>query len=557
MKLQYEEIGMILSKPTTRDATCQLFEQAERGGIREGMLLVTEASPNRRKLLSRVAEIVPFNAFFTEGDPWSEARRKKMPLPEEVARRYEICKLELLIEVPGTNEITVPPQPGDFVYRIDPKTASKDIFSVSEGDSGIIWFGTQAGYKMSPVPLDVEAVPMHLAVFGVTGSGKSFDTGALIEKLASIPAAPNREVSFPMLMIDAHGDYIDYVKYFAENKALGAVNAITRYVFPDAYRRSDSRLSGKADKPEPVGLNFDVESLPPREIAEMIIEYYGGTGTELQIHGLERALQDLRDGGISINVLFTTSPDVLDQQLSRMTQAGELHDQSRRAINRAVSKFREVEERYSLFSQQSPLQNPKWIDDLTRHGNVAIIDFSAEGAPGAELRVKQLVMTYLATFLFDSFTKYKIKGEDRYLLFVIEEAQIFCPDVKYPVGASIAKSRLSDIATQGRKFGLGLCLITQRPSFVDRIVLSMCNTFFIHRVSPEDVHFVRTVTGGLPAGLSARLTQLGKGEIIVTGQMSKVPFPLVVRVERKHRKVDHPAGTTEVVKNLASLRGTQ
>jgi DNA helicase HerA-like ATPase len=552
MTQQNEKVGMILSQSTTREATCQLLEDAERGGIREGMLLVIEASPNKRRLLARVSEIVPYNAFFTEGDPWSEARRKNLPLPEQVARRYEICELELLAELPGTNEITIPPHPGDYVYRIDPKTAREEIFGVHEGERGIIWFGTQAGYKESPVPLDVEAVPMHIAIFGVTGSGKSFDTGALIEKLASIPVATNRNVSFPMLIIDAHGDYLEYARHRAKGNNLGAVDSVTRYVFPDAWRRL--RAAGPVERLEPIGINLDC--LEPRDLAELVVQYYGGAGSELQTHGLERTFSEMRDGGWSLSSLFTSGYEQLTAQIKKKP-ASEIHDAAKTAILRALSKFREAEDKFRLFSQKSPLQDKDWVDELTRQGNIALIDFSAEGAPGVELPMKQLVMTYLAAVLFASFTRYKVQGEDRYLLFVIEEAQNFCPDPSYPVGATLAKTKLSAIATQGRKFGLGLCLISQRPSFVDGIVLSMCNTFFIHRVSPEDVSFVRTVTGGLPPGLLDRLTKLSRGEIIITGQMSKVPFPLVVRVEKEDRKVAHPAGTTEVVKNLARLRGVQ
>lgn len=549
MKQQHEKIGVILSQSTTREAVCQLLEEAERGGIREGMLLVIEASPNKRRLLARVSEIVPYNAFFTEGDPWSEARRKNLPLPEQVARRYEICKLELLVELPGTNEITIPPHPGDYVSRIDPKTAREEIFGVREGESGIIWFGTQAGYKGSPVPLDVEAVPMHLAIFGVTGSGKSFDTGALIERLVSIPIAANRIVSFPMLIIDAHGDYLEYAKHRGEGRDLGAADSVTRYVFPNAWRRL--RAAGPIEKLEPIGIKLDL--LEPRDLAELVVQYYGGAGSELQIHGLERSFVELRDGDWTFSSLFTSGYEQLTAQIKKKP-ATEIHDAAKSAILRALSKFKEVEDRHSLLSQSSPLQEEQWVDELTRQGNIALIDFSAEGAPGVELPMKQLVMTYLAAVLFASFTKYKVQGENRYLLFVIEEAQNFCPDPSYPVGAALTKTKLSAIATQGRKFGLGLCLISQRPSFVDGIVLSMCNTFFIHRVSPEDVPFVRTITGGLPPGLLARLTKLSRGEIIVTGQMSKVPFPLVVRVEKEDRKVPHPAGTTEVVRNLARLR---
>ena len=163
-------------------------------------------------------------------------------------------------------------------------------------------------------------------------------------------------------------------------------------------------------------------------------------------------------------------------------------------------------------------------------------------------------MTYIATLLFNKFANYKIRDRSRYLIFLIEEAQNFIPDKSYPVGSSLAKNKLSLIATQGRKFGLSLCLVTQRPSFIDKIVLSMCNTFFIHRISPDDVSYVRSVTGGLPESISRRLTRLNQGEMILTGQMNKVPFPLLIRVPTEDRIVPHPAGTTEVVDTLSSLR---
>ena len=77
----------------------RLLESAEKGEILEGMLALIE-SENRSKILARISSIIPYNAFYTEGDPWSEARRKGLPIPEEIARQYEICELDLLIELP-------------------------------------------------------------------------------------------------------------------------------------------------------------------------------------------------------------------------------------------------------------------------------------------------------------------------------------------------------------------------------------------------------------------------------------------------------------------------
>jgi hypothetical protein len=76
----------------------------------------------------------------------------------------------------------------------------------------------------------------------------------------------------------------------------------------------------------------------------------------------------------------------------------------------------------------------------------------------------------------------------------------------------------------------------------------MCNTFFIHRISPEDVSFVDKICGGLPAHLKRSLTYLERGEVIVVGQMSKMPFPVLIKVPK--RKVRHTAGTTDVLGGL-------
>ena len=548
---EHEEIGVVLSQSTTQEAVCQLFEEAERGGIREGMLLLVEASPNKRRILSRVAEIIPYNDFFTEGDPWSEARRKKMPLPHEVARRYEICKLELLVEFPYRKDVTIPPHPGDKVYRIDPTAHQKDIFGVAEGDKGIIWYGAQAGYEdqHSPVPLNVEQIPMHIAIFGVTGSGKSFDTGALIERLVDIPIGSGDRLSFPLVVIDAHGDYLEYAEH-GLNSPLGAVTKVTRYVFPEAYL--DAKRKTPRQDVQMMGINLDL--LPVRDLADLIIQFYGGAGSELQIYGLERALKELKESGWKLQEVLSSSVREVERKLDDFQRIKEIHAQVKGAIRRALSKFTEETAKFKLLSSRSPLQDVSWIDALTQHGSIAIIDFSADGAPGVELPMKQLVMTYLASVLLNTFRDYKIQGRNRYLLFMIEEAQNFCPDTSYPIGATLARDKLSAIATQGRKFGLGLCLISQRPSFVDKIVLSMCNTFFIHRISPADVSFVRIVTGGLPSALANRLTRLSQGEMIITGQMPTVTFPLVVKVREQDRSVDHPAGRIEVVKYLEQAR---
>ena len=560
-KKEKEYVGIILSGSTTTEAVCQLLESAERGGIKEGMLLLVESGD--RKILAIVAQIIPYNDFYVEGDPWSEARRKNLPIPEDVARKYEVCKLDLLIEVPRA-EIKNPPQPGDYVLKIDPKVHEKEVFGVSQRDPKYIWFGSLMGYKEAPIPLNVENIPMHMAIFGVTGSGKSYTTGALIEKLADIPVKNGKNVSYPLIIIDAHGDYLDYVNYIVNGNKLGQVGWIRRYVFPKAYVRTDMRRLGKFI--QPIGINLDL--IPQRELAEIIVLYYKGTieGAELQVDAIDHLFERMKAEGYD-KIQEMLNPDLyfrdLLEMLERFAEETDMAPATKSAVRRALNSFITIEREHKLLSTKSDLQEAiitnniieqvNFVDQITKEGGVAIFDFSADGAPGVDLKTKQFVMTYLASLLFEQFTNYKLKKEDRYLLLIIEEAQNFCPDKTYPVSSSLAHAKLSAIATQGRKFGLSLCLISQRPSFVDRIVLSMCNSFFIHRISPEDVNFVRSVSGGLPPSLVPKLTTMNQGDLIVTGQMNTVPFPLVIHVPE--RRVKHTVGEINVCENLAKLRG--
>jgi hypothetical protein len=561
-----EQIGTILSGGTTQEAVCQLLKSAEAGQITEGKLLLVETG--NRRILCRISQIIPYNDFYNIGDSWSEPRREGLQIPDDVARRYEICKLDLLIDIPQA-EIKYPPRPGDKVIVLDPKKHEKEIFAVSQGAPKHIWYASLSGYSgpsAAPVPLNMENMPMHMAIFGVTGSGKSYSTGALLEKLSEIPTPGGSKVSYPSIIIDAHGDYVDYVR-FAEKNKLGQFGWVRRYVFPKAYLRTDIRGSKVT---QAVALNLDL--LPARELADIIILYLKGTtdGAEQQIGFLDALFDFMRTekGYASIHEAFLHHFGDFGDLVRELGDELQTAAATRSAVMRALNHFHEIETRHSLLSTDSDLklkmsiggtESISFVEEITKQGGVAIFDFSADGAPGVDLSTKQLVMTYLATLLFIQFTTYKTRRDqnqgDRYLTFIIEEAQNFVPDRSFPVGSSLAHSKLSAIATQGRKFGLGLCLISQRPSFVDRIVLSMCNSFMIHRISPDDVGFVKSVSGGLPASLMPRLTTMNQGDMIITGQLTTVPFPLLVHIPESDRKIKPTVGETNVVSNLAKLRG--
>ena len=135
-----------------------------------------------------MASIIPYHEFFEEGDVWSESRRSHYRIPTDVSRKYVTGGLELLGELSpsGLTEVSRPPMPGDPLYRIDIKSEAVEIYGIKLGAEKYIWFGSLFGYEEAPVPLDPEGLPMHLAILGITGSGKSYTAGYLIERIKDL-----------------------------------------------------------------------------------------------------------------------------------------------------------------------------------------------------------------------------------------------------------------------------------------------------------------------------------------------------------------------------------
>lgn len=542
-------VGVILSGATTRSAVCQLLEVAE-NKVREGMFLVIETRANpKREILCRVSGIKSFNEFYEIGDIWSEARRVGQKVPELIARRYVICELELLGYLPNLIEVTIPPSPGDDVYLL--KETNK-LFSLIGKLGYSIEFGVIYGYEKTSIPLSIEALPMHIAIVGVTGSGKSYTTGYLLEKLSSIRVG-DVVVSIPGFIIDANGDYLDYYFAFHDNEFESGYRWIYRYVFP--FSRASSI------DPQSTSIKIDLNLFSHRELAELIIDYYKTlSGLELATSLLEELFRFIYNSGYeNLNYVFK-SEELFERIVIKNLNELKYHHQTIAAAKRAINIFRnDLDKTGVLVSRpEEATINFDLIDRITENHELAIFDFSVDGATGISIKMKQLIVAYLTILLYKRFVDYKMGkvptsdnySEARYAFFIIEEAQYYCPNlVTYPVGSSVAREYISLIATQGRKFGLSLILVTQRPIFVDPIVMSMINTYFIHRVSPEDLNYVRRITGGLPKSIANRLTSLETGVLVLSGQMLPVQFPILIRIPR--RLIEPTMGRTIVSKYLS------
>ncbi len=545
-------LGSVLTGATTRRVLFQVAGHAA-DHVREGMLVGICAWRGRGLLIARIDGIRVESELGQPGGMWDSLRAadpRSMLEFEELEPPRMVAEATILGAAGrGLNPPSRPPLPHDLVVELpsDPSV----IFGVQREEPGVLWYGSVLGYESLPVPLDIEAVTMHIGVFGETGSGKSYGVGYLFELLSQIPLGGGRYGALPVIVIDANGDYLDYHEAYVKEGRAAGFRSVYRFVTPRSRHR---------DEPYTYSLVISLDEFTPREIAEMIVAYKTGGRevNELQVAALDRALSELVEAGYRPTELLTRSIGVLYAKLEELSRGREavVHHQTVRAVRAALDKFhREVYRQHGVLGEE-PSLDKSFIDKLTSEPSMAIIDFSADGAPGLPLQVKQLIVAYVARLLYERFTEYKVSGRDRYLVFAIEEAQNYAPNLRnYPVGVSIARDYLALLATQGRKFGIALLLVSQRPAFVDPVVVSMLNTLFIHRLAPDDVSYIARAVGGLPRSLESRLTTLPRGVALIAGQMNMAGHPILVKVGR--RSVPHRMGSTGIVRHLreASTRG--
>nr|WP_298685589.1 DUF87 domain-containing protein [uncultured Dongia sp.] len=153
---------------------------------------------------------------------------------------------------------------------------------------------------------------------------------------------------------------------------------------------------------------------------------------------------------------------------------------------------------------------------------VTVLDTS--GVPAEILNV---VVSLLCRMSFD----FALWSEQKApVLLVCEEAHRYAPaDTK--AGFEPTKRALSRIAKEGRKYGVSLCLISQRPSELDTTVLSQCSTIFALRMtSQKDQEFLAAALPESSLGLMSELPSLRNGQAIAVGE--GVPLPTRIDFDR-------------------------
>jgi uncharacterized protein len=171
----------------------------------------------------------------------------------------------------------------------------------------------------------------------------------------------------------------------------------------------------------------------------------------------------------------------------------------------------------------------KWLTDYigadrAKDGCVSILDVSL-----VPTEIIHIVTAVVARMVFESLQRYrKLNSVTLPTVLVMEEAHTFIKrykeDVENHDAASICCQVFEKIAREGRKFGLGLVLSSQRPSELSPTVLSQCNSFLLHRISNDrDQELVQRLVPDNLKGLLCELPLLPSQNAVLLGWASELP----------------------------------
>jgi len=156
--------------------------------------------------------------------------------------------------------------------------------------------------------------------------------------------------------------------------------------------------------------------------------------------------------------------------------------------------------------------------------NVVIIDLSLLASEVLE-NVTALIGRLIHEFLQRLSDPVSGVGRGEYpVVLILEEAQNYIREGRRTEEDSISKLVFERIAREGRKYGLGLVVASQRPSELSKTVLSQCNSFIVHRLqNPEDLRYFREIVPGIYGQLLDQLPALAPRSALVLGECVQAP----------------------------------
>jgi len=363
------------------------------------------------------------------------------------------------------------------------------------------YLGLLKGHDL-PVYLNIDSlVQKHICILAKTGGGKSYACGVLIEELL--------KKKIPLVIIDTHGEYISL---------------------------------GKPNKDKKDTKNMEKFGVKANDYSSQIVGYSplatGDGTTHLTLNGMNLEGREILEllraklSGPQIAVLYQTIKELKEfKQVYCIRDIIEAVERTKSNARWNVIASLESLDSIGVFSEKGTS-----TEELVQKGKCSIINMR-----GVPPDIQDVVVARLTEELF----KDRKNGKIPPFLFVVEEAHNYCPE--HGIGHAVSSSMLRTVASEGRKFGMGLCVVSQRPAKIDKNIISQCNTNIILKVTnPNDLKAIIQSVEGLTSQTYDEIQRLPIGVALISGASIQIP----ILVEIRTRETDHGGKSVTVFKDI-------
>ena len=436
-----------------------------------------------------------------------------MPSHNPDERELRIVEVEFIGELPKDDHgnpkqfrrgISCYPALGDIVYRANKAELEKSY--ACDADTAVRVGHIQQDSAIPAMIKIDEMLGKHFAVLGTTGTGKSCTVALILRRI--LEKNPQAHI----LLLDVHREYAQSFRDLAEIITPDNMN------LPFWLLNFDEIVEILVG--QHVNREADVEVL--RELIPMAKARYMSNQRRDRASAMRGTREPIDTSSIGVDtpIPYRTSDltGLLEEYIGKLELRGELAPYKRiKARIETISR----DPRYafmfgSLTVQDTMAQVLARLFRIPVNGKpIAILELG--GLPSEIINV---VVSVLARLAFD----FAVWSAGRIpLTFVCEEAHRYVP-IDKTLGFEPTKRAISRIAKEGRKYGVSLCIVTQRPAELDPTILSQCNTIFSMRLTNErDQEILRAGISDAAASLLEFMSTMGTGEAIAFGEGVALP----------------------------------
>jgi hypothetical protein len=438
--------------------------------------------------------------------------------------------------------VTQYPTTGDKVHLVT--INDLDIIYGGYEDSNSITIGNISASESLDAKLDLDKlISRHCAIVGSTGSGKSNSVSVLLEAIAKRNFPSSR-----VLVIDPHGEYNDALSNYSrviETNPKDVINKLNIPFWALPFNELISIFSGNLNDSQleyvrEKLVNAKIESAKINKLDVPEESITADTPIPFSIKKLWFELDDYErlnfESDRKTKSKLISKGDIESLKSNEYPPTGlgtsaPFLNNSRKGILRFLDSVRNKikDNSYSFmfnpgeFTPDIDGKTKKDIDSLLYNwlGNtlpITILDLS-----GIPSEVMSSISGTLLKIIYDGLfwgVNTKVGGKNQPLLIVLEEAHSYLKAGEN----SISSRTVQMIAKEGRKYGVGLLLVTQRPSELDETVLSQCGTMVALRMNnSKDRGHIRSAVQDELQSMVDLLPSLRTGEALISGEAVKIP----------------------------------